>query len=349
MSDRPTLAEVRRDGDDVWIENVDRLPLRESGADRCQYMAALTAVAHALGSDIIHEELMGLSGAAFRFLFHHPGWCPSSVGRGSDFFVERGLEILGCKTELVNGDKEDPEVAERYRQIVTASIGRGRPVLMRNCGLIVGYSDSGSVLLVRHCHLYAKDGDRVELRNLRDEGLRVVMETGDAPPRRASILASLRFAVEHARTERWEDQDYLCGLAAYEAWLGDLEDEGRLRTQLDRGVQFIREVNCYIYRTGLVPLRLAAGSYLRLIGDEHDGDAAKHLGNAAELYDRIGEALLDGQQFVPGRGSPQWELPDWPDELRLGQIAALEEALDLERNGISEIEKALASVEDGER
>lgn len=351
-------ATVERDGYRVWIPNVKRLPRERSGANVCQYVAALTAAAHVLGRDVSYEELMGLSGAAFK-LYHQSPWCPGAVECRAGFFVEQGMRALGYKPGKVaaEGTKKDPKIAALYRQAIVSSIDRGYPVVglgwrHGDSGLIAGYAEDGKVLFGRHCHYDAAEYAREE--KIPDEGIRYIREAGDPPSRRTNILNSLELAVKLAAT-KWldEHEGWLGGFAAYEAWIQDLQDQDRFQTHVrnwdkgtdGNGAKVGRQFNCYIYRAGLVPARLAAGPYLHLIQDEFAGDAAERLRRAAALYDSIGKVLFDGQQHVPGRGSSDWDSSEWRQELRLGQAAALQQAFDLEREGIAEIEQALCVAE----
>ena len=109
---------------------------------------ALTAALQASGHDVTFEEVMGISGAAFKL---HMGkqWCPSS---GCFEFNDEIAGFFGLERQVVEMDeKKDPKAKERMRKAVVASIDRGMPVPYCDGehSLVVGYRDNGAVLVCR--------------------------------------------------------------------------------------------------------------------------------------------------------------------------------------------------------
>ena len=97
--------------------------------------------------------------------------------------------------------------------------------------------------------------------------------------------------------------------------------------------------HCYY---SLKDARLCAAAYLKLIAPEVSPKARPHLLDAAEHYEQL-RALMDKR--CPTELAPMpWMLKQgqsWTQEMRQEQAAILEEALELDRQAVARIEKAL--------
>jgi hypothetical protein len=145
------MATVTREGDKVYIPGVRRL--NWDTGEFCEFASALRAALEAAGADISYGQIMGLSGAAFRFSLAADVWNPGSYGvRNLDpdpyAVVHRTLPMLGYAYTLC----ERGDLATDTGRIV-ASIDRGLPVPAfgvvgpADCSVVAGYDESGRVLL----------------------------------------------------------------------------------------------------------------------------------------------------------------------------------------------------------
>jgi hypothetical protein len=75
ITDREVVVH-QRDGE-VWIDRVPKLSWSDPGG--CTFIGALQRALNRVGEPVGYTDLMGLSGAAFRFCFAHPNWDWSSV------------------------------------------------------------------------------------------------------------------------------------------------------------------------------------------------------------------------------------------------------------------------------
>ena len=333
---------VRREGDRAVIENVPR-PMGINSV-----LACYTSILRSQGEDLSYAYVMGVSSRAFRLQF---SWCPSAPHSFCGFNTfEPALKATGYEATRFplavwepSTRKQRPATeaeVEAARKAVRESIDRGMPCLMdsEEAAPIIGYEpiseDNKTGWIVRFGFIgpeeapYSVTWDALpwELRTLK----RV---DGPIPPRRESVLWSLRTAVQNAR--RAECEGYRMGFAAYEYWIRELSDPENPGIQLG---------NAWCYES-LIDARKCAAEYLRDISDLFGGDAAKSLRCAADAYDRVHDALTRGADDSGTIAPYPWdEEGKWPQEKRNGQAARLEDALAHEQKGIAEIEKALADV-----
>lgn len=114
------------------------------------------------------------------------------------------------------GDGEElPEAASNAREALVASINEGRPALMdsEECGLIVGTIGDGEDFLIRPYRAeFTETKEGYSVMDGWPWQVGIIIPRNEAPSRRASILKSLRAAIEMANTP--EQSGYPSGLAA---------------------------------------------------------------------------------------------------------------------------------------
>ncbi|MFC1452262.1 hypothetical protein ACFLSJ_02835 [Verrucomicrobiota bacterium] len=293
-------------------------------------ITALTAVLQAVGQDITFEEVMGVSGAAFKL---HIGerWCPSS---GCFEFDDGIAALFGLKRQVIEMNEEKhPDARERMRKAVVASIDRGIPVPYCDGehSLLVGYRDGGAVFV---CSPYGRTGKYTEFttpRGMLGDAwyFDILTATGEQPDWQALRMASLKHAVEQAKT-----QEEYSGFNAYQSWANTLRDPPAEKLNL--------HAYYYIYSI-LISSRNAAAKYLKIIAPSYDEQAKEHLLAASDRYDAARERLWNSRTCI----TDKWEGWDskWTPENRQKIAAVLDACLADERVAVAEIEKALEIIE----
>ena len=321
------------------IEDVERL--RWGKGQENTFIGALTVAMRAMGENVTYDYLMGVSGAAFRLHFHQPDWCPSSPDATCGFdHSEPALAALGYTANGIHSDKDKPEEVKRVREVVIQSIDKGHPVLaidlinVPDWGVIVDYSDSGKEFL---CRTYYDKTDKYSMAEKWPWVVEVIGEKGDVPDKRESILKSLEIAVKLANTEKYGK--YASGFAAYENWAKDLLDDSRFENLDKKELKSMNHTNAWCYNS-LVDARMAAIRYLKSIGKEFDGESAKHLSKATELYEEVVGKLKEGWKHAPF----PWQVKEgesWTKEMRHAEAGVLKEVLVLEKKALGELKTAL--------
>jgi hypothetical protein len=303
----------------------------------------------AMGEHVSYPYLMGVSAAAFRLQVMRPQCCASSphaqIGHNctDPAMAALGYPLTWMDTRDAAGDRDTATEA------LVASIDAGRPALLSSeeCGLIVGYVDDGEQFLVRpySAEFTQQKEGYVPMATWPWE-VGIIGPKAAPPPRRESVIGSLRTAVALANTPNVGD--YACGFAAFEAWAEQLMDDARY-VGLDRDTWFNFALgNGFTYGC-LSDARMAAGRYLRSIIPDFDGEAATLLTRAAEMYENIYNHMWIERDDLP---KPWWLLPwdlkepeNWTNDMRHAQARVLGELLVMEQQAIAEIERALVLLE----
>jgi len=326
----------------VWIDGFQNVQWGTSfGCRDNSFMRALSAALEPTGKHITYEEMMGMSGMAFRLHFAQPPWCPTGTiaGFGYDCSAQ-ALHAVGCELRLINvhGDAATPENIARARQAVIEEANAGRPALYCNeeCGLIVGYRGDATTLVCRH---YA--GGKPGYAGTQELPWSVgVIQTGEQEPdKRQVVIESLRTAITLHNTSAYGHHpfqhftDYASGAAAYDAWASAL-------LAADEDVpDAVLHTNAHTYGT-LTNARTAAATYLKGISSGLGNDAADHLNDAAGLYDHVRRRLFDERDCV----ADPWR-ESWTEDNREAQADLLQECKAAEAEAVAEIERALAVIE----
>ncbi|MBN2182435.1 MAG: hypothetical protein JW715_11025 [Sedimentisphaerales bacterium] len=302
--------------------------------------AARYTVLKAIGSDVSYEELLGVSGMAFRLQVTEE-LCPSSANSFRGFrCCVRSLELMPFSIRFLEFDQEDANAFKNARDAVIESINRGIPVHYGNCvdGVIIGYLNDGQKWLCLH----PMKGPKVPF--LQDELLGALILSGEPraeiPEKKQLASDALSQAVEMAGIKMVEE--YTVGFYAWEVWLGVLE---KLRKQTNSIDPEIMLGNAGIYFS-LIESRRAAANYLHSIADSIGQESTEHLIIAARLYEQLVEALLandkDSQQVAPFPEPPSGGVK-WKHEQMLEQIRRLTIAYEIEKKAIAEIGEAITT------
>ncbi|MEE8170756.1 MAG: hypothetical protein V3T70_09425, partial [Phycisphaerae bacterium] len=293
------------------------------------FMHCLELVLQAVGRPIGYEELMGLSGAAFRVQFRVDTWCPSSPDAHAGFdCVAPVMAAAGLDHQLYYTSRDSAQEVQRLRRDIVTSIDDGIPVLANNImppadwGIITGYRYKGREWF---CRAYAEDARELD-RTARGWPLAVVIISQIKPieDMRPAYVESIRRAVELFEAPLADD--YYLGRKAFEHW------SRQLMRVIDRSYL---QPNAWTYAS-LVDARLAAVHYLRDIAPKLPPHTAT-LQQAADLYGREA-ALLDANRTdVPFPDEAPFGIP--PATMRRRQADTLRQAMELEAQAIELLKK----------
>lgn len=327
--ERSRLKKVHEGQGTLRIEGIGPIRGFARGRDTT-FMHCLELVLDGMGRKIGYDELMGISGMAFRVQFRVDRW---DVGNSDPLVGESCLEPLfsaiGIDYEVRVVRRDEHSAAAELKRKIANSLDRKMPVLAANIirpedwGIITGYRP-GNKWLCRSYHGHAQSSDR----DATDWPTAVVFLNRrlPRPPRRQAHVKSLRRAVDLYEQRR--SGSYALGAKAFDFWCQNL-----------RGINDRNYIHANIWTyIGLMDARGAAVRYLKEIAGEF-GTRSRYLIQAAAYYDREVRLLREGYHDIPYEKSFPKSLP--PPELRERQIKLLKKAKALEAKAIAEIKKAI--------
>lgn len=333
---------VQREGTRVWLTGVTGWSTSDQESS---VQAAEAAAMQALGYRMTYDDLLGISGLAFRFQVHKDGFCGSSPHSSCGFpCVVNAQQALPWQIRSADAKSDNTEKVKQIRQQIVDSIDHGVPVQYgsEEDGLIIGYQDSGNELLC--LHPYVDGGKTMFVEKEWPWGFTFYTAPKVTPPdRRALQTASLQQAVTMATTTS-EADGYHLGYAAWDHYLTRLKTltTADAKTRADEA-----QGNAWIYEC-LVQYRRAAHDYLKAIANDYSPEAAQHLRQAADLYMRMANTVLTDDTHTTLAVAPYpWMLQPgdtWTPEQIQHEIGRLEKALPMEKQAIEEIRQALAVI-----
>lgn len=318
---------------------IDGIPELHFGKGRdCTFFGALSTCLCHLGEQVTYEYLMGVSGAAFATRFRKDWSVLSADPTVVPDHTKAALQAVGYSYEWIGSGMQTAQ------QLVIDSIDRGVPVVAMQLanyldwGLIVGYSRGGDIWVCRTYH--DKGADYSKAAKLPPTML-ILGQKSEPPSTDELLKRSVELAVQFAKGEkRPSDSRFESGLKAFDAWADALQSSELAQTT-GRQLEILQHINAWLYSC-LVDARTAGVAYLRWAAKLLKGDAAKHLNEAANLYDEEVKLLKDGREAVPYPSKNESEVR-WTAELRAKQIEVLRAALEKEKEAIANLEKAISS------
>jgi DNA-binding transcriptional ArsR family regulator len=283
------------------LEGVPRLGW---GKDiECTFFGALDATLRFLGEPVDYVYLMGVSAAAFRLSFNQPDWCPSSADAAvNEIYIQQPLKAIGYKGESFNTENAgQKEINQRIRD----EIDKGIPVVaidlvqVADWGVVTGYQN-GKLL----CRSYWDKGDEYSVAEKEPWIILKIEKSGPIPPRTKGTRESIKLAVDLSR--RKEIGTYANGLAAYDAWIRDLENEALFSKMDDATFMRYWHVNGWIYDS-LFDARLAASRYLQSVKKEFAAKEREAVNDAAQRFENIMKTLYDNWVYFT---MPSWVRKD---------------------------------------
>lgn len=328
VRERSRLSIVQERAGERRIEGIG--PIRGFGKSRdTTFIHCLELILEAMGRRIGYDELMGISGMAFRTQFRVNRW---DVGNPDPLVGNSCLGVLfpsiGVDYEILVVRRDELAEVAALRRKINESIDRGAPVLAANImppedwGIITGYRPAYKWL----CRSYNGGALRVD-RPAKGWPTAVVLLKArrPMPPLRKTHVASIARAVDLFEQRR--KGNYALGAKAFDFWCQSL-----------RGAQDRRYIHANVWTyIGLMDARAAAVRYLRSIAKEF-GSRERFILQAADRYDAEVRLLREGYRYVPSEQAFRDSVP--PAEMRQRQIAVLLKAKDLEQQAINALRQA---------
>ncbi len=332
---------VNHEDDRVWLEGFEGFSFEEYTSS---VHGSQAKILEALGTPLSYEYLLGVSGLAFRMQVFKEALCPSSPHSCCGYMcVSRSTKSSPWELRIFEVKSENAEEVKELRDAVKESIDDGRPLQYGTIedGIIVGYQKDGDEWL---CYdPLQQNGKKIVIETDIPWGVvEFVSKKDSLPSKKELAVESLKQAVEMALQE--DADEYWLGFRAWEEYIKYLQ-------KLNENNELIKKDdmmgNAWIYEC-LISYRLHAVNYLRGLSQGFYEEAEQHLLNAADLYEKmVTEKLLDKQgcftDFVPYPWMQEKD-KNWSNEMRTEQIRRLQEALQLEKHAITEIETALAKM-----
>lgn len=330
QSDLPRLRLEREGANGARLAGLSPLAGFARGRD-CSLMHCLEVALEGLGRPISYDDLMGMSGHAFRLQVRADGWdagaADPAVGDGC---LDALFAAIGWSYDFRVVLREDLTASDALLQAVRDSIDRRVPVLAANImppedwGLIVGYRPDRTWL----CRAYNDGAESVD-RVAKGWPTGVILLTG-ARTRPASLqvhLDGLRRGIELFERVRPAGA-YVTGRKAFETWMGQL--------RAPRDASYVH-ANFWLY-VNLIDARAAAVRYLR---DKARSFSSKemHWSMAADWYDQEVRLLIQNLRYVPSAKESGDSVP--PYQTRQQQIDVLGQALKLEEKAVDSLKRAI--------
>ncbi len=308
------MPTIITEGAKTTIQGVRRISW-DTG-EMCEFASALTAALACQGEAVPYHDVMGVSGAAFRFTLAPGCWDFGNYGirnisADPDEPMRRAIEAAGYEYTLYTNGQKAQDVAR-----ITASIAAGVPVLAypvvgpSDCCIITGYDEGGEVLLgwstyqdipddhnIPHdpTGYFRKPGWHDNLAGYIVLGAKV-----ESPPRREIYLSALRWAVHLLRTPALRP-GRATGLEGLRVWAEEMT-QAQYFPAGDEQVLGLRYVSAAINMTMLRD-HLSAAPFLSQAAEE-EPDLAPGLAPAIACYtevSRLRERLdnLMSDNFAP--------------------------------------------------
>jgi len=327
-------------------------------------VGALMSLLEFIGDDVSKDYVMGVSGGAFKLLWH-PKWCPSSgdLALLGEEPIRRVFRAIGRDYEMVmraEGGARDAEL----RQRLVESINHGRPVLAfgvvgpETC-IVAGYEENGTVALG---HSYFHDGSQGYFRKGNwwegagpfDEvgefghgcsGIVMVGEKVKTPGPREVLREALDWAVELIRAP--ERGGYVSGLAAYDEWAAALQRDEDFPAGDLEALDFKCLVNANVVTCVLREARASAAGFLREMA--RDGVPGRDdLMAAAVAYQEEADIIVEAEKVAPYSWHPEERRLQMADpELRARLAGLVLQAKEKDEWAVRRLERALKEIESG--
>jgi len=352
------VAKVKHDGAKVWIDDVPEL-----GWDKgrgCTYAGALSAALAVTAHPVPYDDIMGLSGLAFRVRWWisatEPGkrlWCPSTPVGEFPEEVAATQERTGWRLFTADRmDREQDPHMEDLAPAIRAAIDAGWPApayptsTNLDLGVIYGYQDAGKTWLVRD--YFAQDGTTLVPIEKLGPMVFIPREFRPTMPRCQALVGCLKMAVANWSRVKGPDEKgkYLYGKAALEQWMRDIaladDPAAKLDAKERESLFFLGWWNFSQWADA----RAVAERFLVRAGEDLGGDAQPALKRAADRYRQETELLGScfGRQDAflgPWTGK---KIGDWTPDVRKRERETLAEAVRHEAAAIAEIENALSGL-----
>jgi hypothetical protein len=351
---------VRREANRVWIEGLaslqettGRYPLLVREVKTCTFASALEGALSETEHPYTYEQIMALSGLAFRVRWYvdenGPTGCPCSrIGETPD--VQHMLSrATGWQFEVsVDHGWDTPQMQQALGEVIH-SIDAGRPALVygrvEDSVLAYGYVDRGQALLL---NTY-RGLDECPISELgTDPALACILgDYLESPP-----IAQAMVDVLQQATERWhQERGDVCptdklvnGKAALEAWIRfyDMHDELAARV----GAERLLFHHLWNFKN-LYDARRAAAGFLHRHAALYP-DTETDLERASGLYqqeaDLLGSAYDDDSTYLGVFDFQELDVSRWTPQRRAREAQIMRDALALETSAVEAMRSALPQM-----
>ncbi len=345
-----TTGRVRHEAGRVWIDGLPGLTRQQTGT--CTFAGALAAALAVTERPFTYSQIMGYSGLAFRVRWYRrrdiADWCPSSpVGEFPSEIntVQRatGWQLDVSDTESSTKD----ELAKRSERIV-ASIDKGLPVTGHledmDMATLYGYEhrDDGLHFIWES---YNSNQPQV-LPESRIPRMVIIMHDG-ADPMDETDRFIQALTTPNWRQHSWtpsnypekRDHSYLLGDRAFETWADDISKADSFTEEQQQKLFF---VNWWCF-PALCDARIQAADFLRDHAELFDGEIARSLHRAADIYhgesELIKKSLQKGEAILgPWTGK---SIAMWTPEVRRTEVNILRKVREDDAAAVRELDTAL--------
>lgn len=341
-------ARVVRVNGQTYLPGAETMEWGNTTDQQNSVIAAATAALKISGTDVAFEQLMGWGASAFRVQVHDgldisPASPFAQCGRDD---LSPALAALGYSAEWIHTTSPDgtpfPDAIEAARTAIQESIAQGLPALgvSEECGLIVGYTDTGKLLW----RPYSPKGPGYITRDKWPWSVGILHHTGQPLAPNLRLKIALQAAITMANTPMCTtpkqfsgeanspDDRFYSGFAAYTEWAKRLRS-GNLKDVLGNG-----------YTWGsLSTARQMAGHFLRGEAQQYPPPLKDHLLAAGAQYERICDHMNQKRADLPQAWFLMpWDLKDgWKPEQQLAQAKVIDEIAEMEKQALIELQAAL--------
>ena len=345
-----SAIKVRTEGTRTYLEGVE--PMDWGRGEMCEFASALTRTLACVGEEVPYHYVMGVTGVAFRFTFGPEHWNPGfygfeNVSGDVQDLVRRAFAAAGYSySHHARG-----ELAED-RQRITDSLKRGITVMLRgnvvdasDWALVGGYDTKGDVLFASSPYGRKEKPipglDAAPDWHAKTREYLILGDKCESPAPESIHTEALRLAVNLVRTPKVKGRH--TGLKALEALALVLRNEEfpeeSERKEDQPGFRYL----CLLCYNMMLDDHKSAAPFLR--------DAANVLPNcraelteAAACYERACVVRDQLESILKSDFSQEAQKRVLDPNVREDFAATLLKIRDIEEEGISHIERALAEV-----
>lgn len=268
----------------------------------CTWAGAMTIALNYMGEQYTYEQIMGISGACYRFSF-----CDIWDWSATDALVSFDYASILFRSlgyEAIWANRLEKNEREKERERIVTDILHNKPVLAINLriapewGVITGYAEGGKRL---YCRTYFDQ----EYLNEQEEYLEsdfwpfLIQHFGEKKEELSQtqrLIASL-----HAMIDSFEapcERGYYQGSEGYEHWItglskDDLWNDSSLENEVERRLQ-VNDAQLL----NLGDARRCAGVYLKEFASLLQQEEARMLNDIAHSYTMISERVLAFREKV---------------------------------------------------
>ena len=282
----------------VVVSDIPHLSWGVSG--EASFIASMTNIMKALGKETNYNELMGISGAAFRIQFHDE-WCPSS----GDWY-DRSIvtQHLGFRTKnyMISEEQEKGISKEEAKNLIKKSIDKGLPVTgidllkIPEWGIICGYDDEK--FYVRD--YFDNNSEEYVVMKKFPWIIHILEEYPFSKMKKEFVIEQLRRVVDNFNVPVL-DQHYHNGREGFKFWIDQINNDVIHEEKWDSHWH----LNGWLYDL-LFDARHAAHMFLFEIADLFVDEQKEKLLEIREKYKEISEYICKEWIYFP--------LPMWVDK-----------------------------------